>query len=225
MPDGCPLIPGAVPQPRAVLPGGNLGVWQVPAKATCLFWGLLQPIHHERAWECQGSPRSHPGHPCGRWVHVVKSLPGMERSGLEGRRSLCSLTKGIFFHLACQASSYFDAWKKKKEQGRREGEQRVPEATCSLGREQGQQGTCRDLVGAKSHEAGLWDCPCPPSHADTGSDTEDGWGAKDQRWSAIPLETAWRKLLPHCWSEPRCPAGGLGKRNCLVKCYIILGVS
>lgn len=33
------------------------------------------------------------------------------------------------------------------------------------------------------------------------------------------------KLLPCHWSEPQCPGGGLGKRNCSVRCYIILGVN
>lgn len=33
------------------------------------------------------------------------------------------------------------------------------------------------------------------------------------------------KLLPHCQSEPQCPGGDLGKRNCSVGCYIILGVN
>ena len=71
------------------------------------------------------------------------------------------------------------------------------EATCSLGREWGQQGTLRDLAGTEDHRAGPWDRPRPPPCSDTGSDAEGDWGAKDQRWSVTnPLETAWTKPSP-----------------------------
>lgn len=33
------------------------------------------------------------------------------------------------------------------------------------------------------------------------------------------------KLLPRRQSEPQCLGGDLGKRNCSVACYIILGVN
>ena len=132
------------PATSGVTWGESGGGWQGPVKATCWFLGLLQPIHHERARECQGSPGSHPGHPSGQWFCVVKSLPGMERSGLEGRRSLCSLTKGIFFPLGLPGILIF--WCTEKKEGTRpEGRRGACPGSHLLAGEG--TGTTRDLQG------------------------------------------------------------------------------
>lgn len=158
------------------------------------------------------SPGGHPGHPSGQWLCVVKSLPGMERSGMK-ETTLFTNNRGVFStQLAWHQR--FSMWNR-KEGTRPEGRNmsRRPPACCGGSRDnKGPAGTLHVLRATR-----LWGCP-PPPHTDTDLDAEDGWGAKVQGWSVIPLETAFQ----NCCLEP---LERFGKRNRSVRCDSGFGVT